>query len=157
MLLRRSSVLPCPVETVAGELARPALLDEIAAPMLTFVPVDPPAQAASWDHGKHLFRLLVGGRVPIGVHTINVQRVVSDPAKVATDPLVWHDAGYSDLISVWDHKITLEDWGGSTRYTDVVEVRAGLLTVPAWLFARAFYGHRQRKLRRLAARGAWSG
>ena len=26
-----------------------------------------------------------------------------------TNPVVWHDAGYSDLIRIWDHKILLED------------------------------------------------
>jgi len=26
-----------------------------------------------------------------------------------TNPVVWHDAGYSDLIGIWDHKILLED------------------------------------------------
>ena len=67
--------------------------------------------------------------------------------------LVWHDAGYSDLIKVWDHKIRLEDFHGMTRYTDEVEVRAGPLTGPAWLFAYAFYTHRQRRLNRLVASG----
>jgi hypothetical protein len=38
-----------------------------------------------------------------------------------------------------------------TRYTDQVEIHAGLLTVPAWLFAQAFYLHRQRRLNRLVA------
>jgi hypothetical protein len=31
-----------------------------------------------------------------------------------------------------------------TRYTDDVEIHAGPFTVPAWLFAQAFYFHRQR-------------
>jgi hypothetical protein len=47
----------------------------------------------------------------------------------------------------------LEDFLGMTRYTDEVEIHAGLLTVPAWLFALAFYGHRQRRLNRLVAAG----
>ena len=66
---------------------------------------------------------------------------------------MWHDAGYSDLIKVWDHQIRLEDYYGMTRYTDVVEVHAGVLTVPAWLFAYAYYTHRQRRLNRLVASG----
>jgi len=40
-----------------------------------------------------------------------------------------------------------------TRYTDHVEIRAGLLTVPAWLFALAFYLHRRGRLNRFVAAG----
>ncbi len=151
MRLRCTSLLPCPVDRLLPELGRPALLDEIAAPMVVFEPVDPPAQAAHWTLGPHRYRLLVGGRVPIGEHTIDVRRVVDDAGAVAADPLVWHDAGFSDLIKVWDHKITLTDFYGMTRYTDVVEIHAGPLTLAAWLFARSFYAHRQRRLNRLVA------
>ncbi len=130
-----------------------ALLDHLASPMLVFRPVDPPQARERWHLGPHRFRLLVGGRLPIGEHTIDVQRVVADTAGVGADPVVWHDAGYSDLIRVWDHRVELEDTYAMTRYTDVVEVHAGPLTIPAWLFARAFYAHRQRRLRRLVAGG----
>jgi hypothetical protein len=57
------------------------------------------------------------------------------------------------LIRVWDHQIVLEDFLGMTRYTDEVEIHAGPPTVPTWLFALAFYGHRQRRLNRLVAAG----
>jgi hypothetical protein len=57
------------------------------------------------------------------------------------------------VIRVCDHQILLEDFLGMTRYTDEVEIQAGLLTLPAWLFALAFYGHRQRRLKRLLATG----
>jgi len=40
-----------------------------------------------------------------------------------------------------------------TRYTDDVEIHAGPLTVPAWLFAQLFYFHRQRRLNRLVMAG----
>ena len=153
MRLRRTSLLPCPLGRLVEELARPALLDQIAAPMLVFEPVDPPVQAERWTLGPHRFRLLVGGRLSIGEHTIDVRHVTTDPTTVAADPIVWHDAGYSDLIRVWDHKVILTEFYGMTRYTDEVEIHAGPLTVPAWLFARAFYAHRQRRLNRLVGAG----
>ena len=67
--------------------------------------------------------------------------------------LIGHDAGYSDLIRIWDHKILLEHFLGMTRYTDDVEIHAGPLTAPAWLFAQLFYFHRQRRLNRLVMAG----
>jgi hypothetical protein len=153
MRVRLSCLLPCPVQRLVSELGRPALLDYLSSPMLVFEPVEPAEPVARWSIGTYRFRLLIAGRLPIGEHVINVQRTVADPEEVATSPVVWHDAGYSDLIRVWDHQIVLEDFLGMTRYTDHVEIRAGLLTVPAWLFAQAFYFHRQRRLNRLVAAG----
>jgi hypothetical protein len=153
MRLRRSSLLPCSVERLVIELARPELFYYLASPMLVFDRVEPAEAADRWSVGKYRFRLLIGGRLPIGEHIINLQRTVQDAEAVETSPVVWHDAGYSDLIRVWDHMIMLEDFLGMTRYTDKVEIHAGLLTVPAWLFAYVFYVHRQRRLNRLVAAG----
>jgi hypothetical protein len=152
MRLRRTYLLSCSVQRLASELARPALFHYLAWPMLKFDPVEP-AETDHWSAGKYRFRLLLGARLPIGEHVINLQRMVDDAEAVTTNPVIWHDAGYSDLIRVWDHRIVLEDFLGMTRYTDDVEIHAGLLTVPAWLFAQAFYFHRQRRLNRLVAAG----
>lgn len=47
---------------------------------------------------------------------------------------------------VWNHDITLIPLDGShTEYTDRVEIRAGWKTPFIWLWAEAFYAHRQRK------------
>ena len=151
MRLRRTSLLSCPVERLVEELARPGLLDKLSAPMLIFRPIDPTELDERWRLGAHRFRLLVGGRVSIGEHTIDVRRVAADADAVATEPVVWHDAGHSDLIRIWDHKVAVTDFYGMTRYTDLVEIHAGPLTIPAWLFAKALYAHRQRRLNRLVA------
>ncbi len=146
MRLECTSLLACPVEAIRAELDKPALLQHIAAPMLIFQPVEPSTFPARWSPGKYRATLLVGGRVPIGEHTLNPQPLPPD-----SEAVVWHDAGYSDLITVWDHTIIVEDFYGMTRYRDQVEIHAGLLTVPAWLFAQLFYRHRQRRLNRLVA------
>ena len=153
MRLSSTSLLPCSVERLGAELSRPALLHRIAAPMLIFVASDPTGSVERWRPGKFRFRLLVGGKVPIGEHTINVQHVTGGSDEVPTRQLVWHDAGYSPLIKVWNHKIWLADFHGMTRYTDEVEVHAGPLTLAAWLFASTFYRHRQGRLSRLVAAG----
>ena len=51
----------------------------------------------------------------------------------------------NEHIQVWDHRITLKDLGGQTEYTDEVDIRAGWRTFFVWLWAKAFYAHRQRK------------
>lgn len=148
MRLRCTSLIACSVDRLEAELQRPSLLQHLAAPMLAVVPADPPEFPSVWTPGDYRARLLVGGRIPIGVHTLSPQ-----PLPPGSDPLVWHDAGHSELIRVWDHQITIVDVHGMTRYTDLVEVHAGVLTGVAWLFAKAFYTHRQRRLSRLAAAG----
>ncbi len=153
MRLRRSCLLPCSMDRLASELGRPALFHYLASPMLVFDAVEPADASARWSPGKYRFRLLLGGRLPIGEHVVNLQRTLQDAAAAEGKLVVWHDAGYSDLIRVWDHQIVLEDFLGMTRCTDEVEIHAGPLTVPAWIFALAFYGHRQRRLNRLVAAG----
>lgn len=148
MRLRWTSVLPCSVARLAAELGRSSLLNHISWPMLVFVGVDPAPLPERFAARCYLTRLMVGGRLSIGEHTLDLQQ---DPG--AGPGLVWHDAGHSRLIRVWDHKIRLADSQGMTRYTDEVEVHAGPLTIAAWLFALAFYIHRQRRLRRLVASG----
>ncbi len=148
MRLQCTSLIPCSPARLGSELERPVLLQHLAAPMLAFVPLDPPEFPAVWSPGEYRARLLLGGRIPLGVHTLVPQPLPADAA-----PLVWHDAGHSGLIRVWDHQITISDVHGMTRYTDLVEIHAGVLTGVAWLFAKVFYTHRQRRLNRLATAG----
>jgi hypothetical protein len=147
MRLQRTTLLACEAERLLVELRRPALLHQIAAPMLVFVPVDPDRWPEKWEPRQYRARLRVGGWLPIGDHTLDMD---SDPSRVGA---VFHDAGFSKLIKVWDHQIVLTGGSGQTRYTDRVTIKAGLLTPAAWLFAWVFYRHRQRRLRRLVSTG----
>jgi hypothetical protein len=161
MRLRCTSLLPCSVERLAAELSRSALLNYVSWPMLVFVGIDPDPLPERFTARRYLTRLLIAGRLPIGEHTLDLRQAPASPGGSGGVPpgmhaapgLVWHDAGYSPLIRVWDHKIRLADFHGMTRYTDEVDVQAGPLTIPAWLFASAFYRHRQRRLSRLVAAG----
>ena len=60
-----------------------------------------------WFPGTYRFRLLLGGRLPIGEHVVNLQRTLQDAEATAGKLVVWHDAGYSSLIRVWDHQVVL--------------------------------------------------
>ena len=162
MRLECTSLLPCTPARLAPQLARPMLLNWVSWPMLHFVAISPPELPDRFTARRYVTRLLLGGRLSIGEHTLDLQLVPGgsggvppalDTASGTGAGQVWHDAGHSRLVKVWDHKITLEDFRGMTRYTDVVEVHAGPLTPVAFLFAKAFYAHRQRRLRRLVASG----
>ena len=105
MRLARTSLLPCSVARLAPELAKPMLLNWISWPLLHFVAVDPPALPDRFRAGRYRARLMLGVLLPIGEHTLDLQL-----APRSGPGLVWHDAGHSNLIKVWDHKIRLEDF-----------------------------------------------
>ncbi|WP_374137484.1 hypothetical protein [Sphingomonas sp.] len=64
------------------------------------------------------------------------------------------DNGSGDLIKRWDHWITIEPIAPDRcRYTDEVEVSAGIFTPFIWLFALVFYAHRQSRWRALVKSG----
>jgi hypothetical protein len=153
MRLRCSSHLRCPPGRLSEELARPALFLHVTAPLLVFQPVEPTSLPPRWTPGVFRFRLRVGGRLPLGEHTVDAREVHTFRADSTEPQRVWHDAGYSGLIRSWDHKIIIEAVDGGTRYADEVDIHAGPLTVPAWLFANVFYRHRQRRLAALVANG----
>jgi hypothetical protein len=59
----------------------------------------------------------------------------------------------NEHVQVWNHDIRLiEKDENHTQYTDRVEIHAGWKTAFIWLWANAFYRHRQRKWIRLLRR-----
>lgn len=52
-------------------------------------------------------------------------------------------------VRVWNHRIHLEPADARCRYTDEIEIKAGLLTPAVWTFAHLFYRYRQTRWRRL--------
>lgn len=54
----------------------------------------------------------------------------------------------------WDHVIRVTPLAaGACRYSDEIEIHAGLLTVFIWLYANVFYRYRQMRWRRLVSLG----
>jgi hypothetical protein len=55
------------------------------------------------------------------------------------------------LCRQWDHLIQVrESEDGRTLYSDSIEIDAGMLTLPVWLFANWFYRHRQNRWKMIA-------
>ncbi|HSK99533.1 MAG TPA: SRPBCC family protein [Rubrobacteraceae bacterium] len=54
-------------------------------------------------------------------------------------------------LETWNHRIRVEPLpDGRTLYTDEIEIRAGALTLPVWIYAHLFYRYRQARWRGLA-------
>ncbi len=142
MIVRKTSVFPAGQELVYSKLQELKTLQYIAAPYAAFEPVG--AVTPVWTAGgvsSYRFRLF--GLIPFGIHTIRVIRV--DPQGISSRESNAH-------VPVWNHDIVLKKLDEQhTEYTDRVEIRAGWKTFFIWLWANAFYRHRQRKWIRLLA------
>lgn len=125
------------------------LLTYIAAPLVRFVPVEPPALPTIWAEERYLVQMRLFGRLPFGTQWIVITKLVVD-----TTPDRQHyelrDNGHGDVIVIRDHLISLrETEDGRTHYTDRVEVKTEVLTPFILIYARLFYRYRQHRWRRL--------
>jgi len=136
MIVRKTSVFPASRRIVFSKLQELKTLQYIARPYAAFIPVSP--APSMWAVGNEsCFRLKLCGIIPFGIHTIQVVRV--DPGGISSRERNPH-------VPVWNHDIALIAVDEQhTEYTDSVEIHAGWKTFFIWLWANAFYRHRQRK------------
>lgn len=152
MIASSITILNCSPKQAWQELQTSRLLDYIAAPLVRFVPVEPPALPAIWEERSYLVELRLFDRISLGRQWIVITRPI-----VETTPgqqrYELRDNGHGDLIATWDHRIFVRETAdGRTNYTDQVEVQAGLLTPFVWAFASLFYRYRQHRWRQLVKR-----
>ncbi|RVT87101.1 hypothetical protein DXV76_03160 [Rhodobacteraceae bacterium CCMM004] len=135
----RSTWLPAPPERVWSLLERPQTLAYVSAPLMRFEPVGGP-WPETWHEGTWRVRVRGLGGVPMGWQEIRISFPPADPPVRRV-----RDNGRGALARRWDHVIEVAPEGDGTRYTDTVEVEAGLLTPAVAAFAGVFYAHRQRR------------
>ena len=139
--------LSAPPERVWEEVLTSRLLEHVAALLVCFRATRPSELPAVWADGTYEVRVLLFGRLPAGKQLIRISR--SSDGRVH----VLRDDGVGQLAKRWDHTILVEpNQRGGTQYTDVVDVRAGILTPFVWAFAQVFYRHRQRRWHALVER-----
>ena len=136
MIVTKSSVFPASRDAVFEKLQKPETLQYIAKPFAAFEPVG--TAEPLWTAGStSAYRFRLFGVIPFGIHRIHIVRF--DPEGVSSREGNEH-------VPVWNHDITMIPLDDShTKYTDKVEILAGWKTPFIWLWANAFYAHRQRK------------
>lgn len=149
MAFRLTTILDAPPERVWAVVQTPALLERVAAPLVTFEPVDPETFPETWDEADYLVWMRLFGLLPLGRQWVRVRTL--EVRKTPGERFYrLRDDGSGTLASTWDHVITVRETpDGVTAYTDEIRVEAGVLTPLVWLFAQAFYRHRQHRWRRL--------
>ena len=140
MVVQKTSVFPADRDFVFKKLQQLKTLQYITWPYATFEPIG--ETVSTWEVGStSAYRFRLFGLIPYGTHTIHILRF--DPDGVSSREGNAH-------VPVWNHEISLiEKDETHTQYTDRVEIHAGWKTVFIWLWANAFYAHRQRKWIRL--------
>ena len=136
MVVQKTTLLPASKETVFRKLQQLETLQTIAKPCASFEPIG--EAISTWVVGStSVYRLRLFGVIPYGTHTIHILRF--DPDGISS-------LEGNEHVPVWNHDISLKAVDTKhTRYTDRVEIQAGWKTVFIWLWANAFYAHRQRK------------
>lgn len=147
MTVTVSSQFPCDRDTVVDYVNRFDTLAYISHPLLKFTPVDPADFPFMWEERRYIVSMRILGMIPFGRQVIGVEKVRCDDP----EEYIIRDNGSGDLVQTWDHWIFIRttDDRGLTGYTDRIEIKAGLLTIPVWIFAQIFYRWRQRRWRRL--------
>ncbi|MCC7118784.1 MAG: hypothetical protein IT310_09685 [Anaerolineales bacterium] len=147
MLVKISTILPAKPELVCQEVQKTKLLHYVGSPLFKFIPLDQTPLPELWQTGEYIVDMKFFGVLSFGKQTI---RIKPTPERERHHLHTMLDDGGGELIKTWRHLITIDQVSDEkTRYTDQVEVEAGVLTFFAWLFANVFFWHRQRRWQKL--------
>lgn len=139
--IKKSSIFPAAKEEVYNKLLKLETLQYIAYPYATFKPINGETELIWQENSSSTFSFRLFGIIPFGIHTIKVIRFGLENGILTNET--------NTYVPVWNHEIILEELDeNTTKYTDIVEIEAGWKTMFVYLWAKCFYGHRQRKWRK---------
>ncbi len=142
MIVNKTSIFPSAKKVIFKKLLELETLQYIAFPYATFTPLDVDS-SFKWGVGttsSYKFKLF--GFIPMGIHKIKIERFDETTGVSSKEG--------NKFVPVWNHEIFLEEIDKThTKYTDKVTIKAGWKTFFVWLWANAFYAHRQRKWKKL--------
>lgn len=138
MFVRVSTELPIAAETACKLAQKPAVFKHVVWPIFTIGRV--PELVAQGEEISA--RLYFFGFLPAWRHYLRL---------VSAGPREIYSNERGGPVKVWNHRLTFEPISGnSCRYTDEVEIHAGVGTLSTVLFAHVIYRWRQWRWRRLA-------
>ena len=143
MIVKVSTLLETTADLAWRTAKRTATLLHVARGLLGFRGVGP--IPPEWVPGDRVrTRLIFFHVVPAWEHELRIVGVEED----------WHEIHFNEHggpVQSWRHRIAVEPVDATRcRYTDEIDIRAGVLTPMVWLFAQVFYRYRQMRWRHLA-------
>lgn len=133
--------LPISAERACELAQKPATLLYVLWPWMDLVPTAPLPETIAQGE-EVVVQLRFFGILPAWRHTVLVERLA--PREIVSRE-------HGGPITAWNHRLSFESTSPtSCRYTDAVEVRAGLATPLVALYAHLIYRYRQMRWRSLA-------
>ncbi len=142
MKVKITTTLSTDKDTLWAEIEKISSLLYVASPIIRFKSPERCSLPEKWETGtEYCFTLLFLSAFPLGKHYITLVEMDKN-----TNIIKSHE--HSRIINSWVHTITIkENSTDKIDYTDEVEIDAGLLTLPVWLFSHLFYRYRQYRWR----------
>lgn len=146
MKIKITTAIQVDEDNMWTEVEKVSSLMHIASPIIIFRPSERGSLPEKWQTGiEYSFNLLLLGVIPLGKHYITL--IEADKNRITS-----HE--HSKIINLWIHTITFKkNSTGGIDYTDQIEISAGILTLPVWLFSHIFYRYRQYRWRKFFTPG----
>lgn len=146
MKLEVTTILQCNFDTAVENVQRSALMIYVCWPVQKFYAQKPNKLPSVWVAGDYEVRMKLAGIVPLGQHTISIKF----PQVAHDEEFQLRDDGSGTIAKVWSHTITITKVSNkSVLYADTVTVKAGVLTIPVYLYASVLYRWRHHRWRQL--------
>src|SRR5437870_4899264 len=150
MQIEHSSLLDAPAAVLAEYLLDPQTMCFLMRPFVMVEPVEPATLPPCWVPGRYRVHMRLGGLIPLGWQDLVVTAV---EANATAQRWSMRDEGTGRLARRWDHRLMLEGVDDRrARYTDRVDVEAGIATIGLWIFAHVLFAWRHHRWRVLAGR-----
>ena len=143
MKVHVSTFLNASPTTVWSTVKRKELLHYVIAPMGKFSPLDGITRGAWISGTAYDGRSFMFSIIQVGTRTILIES--ADDRSMTIQSREHGEIG----LKKWDHLIAVKPEGDGSRYSDTIEIDAGVFTLLYWCYAEMFYRHRQRKWRKL--------
>jgi hypothetical protein len=139
-----SSTLNNSTEKIWNKLLNIETLIEICKPMATFK-LKINEKEMKWEINKeYIFKLFIYGFIPFGDHKIILKKLDKENKIILSNE-------YNKIVKKWNHLIIMENLGeNEIKYTDEVEIYAGIFTIFTAIWAKLFYKNRQKKWKRIS-------
>lgn len=138
MIVRRTTDLPLPATEAWSLAQKPALFQHVVWPVFTTGPL-PDTLELGAEASARLYFL---GVIPAWRHRLQLVSLM--PTQIST-----REGG--GPVHAWNHRLDFAPLDErSCRYTDEIEIHAGVATLPTVLFAHLMFRWRHRRWRALA-------
>ena len=144
MIIKVSSIFNTTPDKLWKEIKNPNSLKYVSYPLLLFTPMKGTDLEADWKiNREYNLNLFLFTFIPVGTH-----RIVLKTIDTSKNEIISNEGGL--LAKVWNHTIEFTPINANQlKYTDTIEIKAGLLTIVICGFAYIFYNHRQRRWKKL--------